>query len=176
MSEEAENPEVEEEKDSKPKDNTKLMVMALVIMSVLVMILTPVICIYTIKSMMGKPKLTPLETQSTITVEFGEIQVNIAETNGTRYVQMSIVFEMTDEGPLKSQFDAKTPTNPQGQLSKIKAEVIQIIGDKNLNALSSKEAKAKLSNEIRIVVNNLVKKEEITGTVVDVYFPTFLIQ
>ncbi len=171
----AEEAKEDEAIDVTPKDNTKKTIILLVALSVLVMVLTPVITIFSIRSMTSKEEV-PVETKPSKTKEvvLPQVQVNVADTNGTRFVQVEIVVEVSDP-EMTVFFEAQTPENDKGRLKRIMASTISIISDKNLDALVSKEAKIKLAQEIKSSLNDLLH-DATDGIVTDVYFYGFLIQ
>lgn len=159
-------------------DKTKTVVMLLIVLSILVMILTPIITIFAIRAIMPKdntegPK--PEELNKKITeIPLLDFKCNIGQTQGTRYAQIDVVVEVSDGG-MKKFFEAKTQENLDGMLNKIRSAILNIISDKTLDGLLSKDAKALLSKEIKSDLNEMLQKKT-DGVVTEVYFPKFLVQ
>lgn len=151
----------------------KTTVLALVGLSVLVMVLTPVITIVTVKAMTGSEE-SGVEPEKRIEIPLDQIQVNVAGTNGTRYLQVQIVVEVSDSG-MMPLFTDRSEENPHGQLKRIMSTIIAIVSDKGLDGLLSRDAKARLADEIVRALNDLLR-DSASGIVTDVYFYGFLIQ
>ena len=159
-----------EENENSGADKTKKTVLLLIILSVLVMVLTPVITILSIRMMtktadeaVEKPK-----PKGSFEIALPKIQVNVAETNGTRFVQLDIVVEVSDAN-MAPLFQEKSPENEGGKSKRIIAAIISIVSDKNLESLVTKQAKEKLSHEIKTALND-VMHEYSDGIITDVYF------
>ncbi len=157
-------------------DKTKKTVLLLIVLSVLVMVLTPVITIFSIRMMTQKTEAKTEASDHVVNKEIvlPQIQVNVAETNGTRFVQIEIVLDVSD-AEMVSIFEDQTPENSKGRLKRIMATIISIISDKNLPALVTKEAKSRLATEIKNAINDLIRSDT-DGIVTEVYFYSFLIQ
>lgn len=149
-------------------------VFVLMILSILTMVLTPVVTIYAFRMMTKEVEEPVEETQEAKEIVLPTVQVNIAETNGSRYAQLEIVVEVSDP-KMGEYFQEQTETSPDGKLKRIQATIINIVADKRLESLTSTEGKRKLAREIKAALNDLLG-EDSGGMVTDVYFCGFLIQ
>ena len=156
---------------AKEKGGTSVLI--LVVMSVLVMALTPIITIIVIKQMLPKTPEVKDKKQA-LEITLPQVQVNVAGTNGTRYAQVEIVLTVSDKD-MEKFFVEQSETAPEGKLKRITATVNEIISSKNLNELLEKEAKQKLKKDIQVALNKILA-DDTEGMVKDVYFPGFLIQ
>jgi len=161
-----------------PADKTKSVIISLIVLAVLVMVLTPIVTIFVVRTMMPSvPDAAPEESGASKIQEISlePFRTNISGTQGTRYSQITVVFEVSDTDMIK-YFQKKAPENPDGMLNRVRAVVTSIISDKTLSGLLSKDAQISLSNEIKRELNDIFEKKKINGQVVDVYFPSFLVQ
>mgnify|MGYP006299522917 CR=1 FL=1 len=157
-------------------DATKRMAVLLVVLSILVIVLTPTVCILAFKAMRPQDVEIPEGQDTPMEInKLGDISVNIRGTQGTRYVQVSIALTVSDP-EMQSFFEEYDRTNnPEGMLNRMRARVNSIVSDKTLSELESLEARQKLQDEIQKALNDLLH-ERTEGIVQDVYFPKFLIQ
>ena len=58
---------------------------------------------------------------------------------------------------------------------KMVSSILNILADKNLSGLLSKDAKSLLAKEIKNELNEMLQKKT-EGVVTEVYFPSFLVQ
>lgn len=163
----------DESVEAKPRKGSKQMLL-LVTASAMVMVLTPLLTILTVKSLSAAPaeEETHLET---VEILLPKVQVNVAGTNATRYAQIDIVAELSTQEILP-YFQNQDGENPDGQLRRMMASVITITSSKDLNGLITAEAKESLSSEICEELNRHLQEIGAKGMVVDVYFSGFLIQ
>lgn len=145
----------------------------LMIVSILVMVLTPLITILGVK-MMSKEKEEPKEVQveALKTVLIEDIQVNVANTQGTRYATMSVVFEVDNQ----TVADAFAEQGENSKMLRIRAIVLEIISDKPMQTLLAPDGKKMLGKEIRDSLNDMLADGGIDGQIKRVYFTKFLIQ
>jgi flagellar basal body-associated protein FliL len=108
-------------------------------------------------------------------IKLEPFRVNIAQTQGTRYAQITVVVEVSD-GEMEKYFLLKSAEAPEGMLNRMRAEITNIISDKSLSGLLTKDAKNSLANEIKAELNKMLEKKKAKGIVKDVYFPSFLVQ
>lgn len=162
----------DKDKDAKPK---KSPVALLMIISVVIMILTPVITILAFQ-VLTRDMREAVETPvlEAVEVSLPRVQVNVAEANGTRYAQIDIVVEVSDEDlvPVLTEHDGD---NPPSRLKRIQSIIIGITSEKTISALLSTDGKRKLALEIKDSINSYLADKE-SGMVTDVYFSGFLIQ
>ena len=157
--------------EPKPK---KSPVAILMVLSVAVMVLTPVITVMTFRIMnkesvaAGKP-----EKVQSVEIPLPRIQVNVAEANGTRYAQMDIVVEVSDP-TMEGLLSDKSP-GEVNYLNRVMAMVIRITGDKPISALLTSAGKQKLALELKEAMNDFLA-DKTSGLVTEVYFSGFLIQ
>ena len=153
---------------------TRKMVTRLLIVAVLIMIATPVITVLAFRAM-SQEVIKPREKDPRLTeIALPTIQVNVAGSNATRYVQVDTVVRISDPS-MAELFEEQSAQQPNGHLREIQAATIRVIGDKPLNALLPTEGKRELASEIKATLNDLLA-EYTTGMVTDVYFCGFLIQ
>ncbi len=146
----------------------------LVVVSAVVMILTPLITILVVRSLSQK-KAQTVQKLDTVELPLPKVQVNVAETNGTRYAQIDVVVELSGSDVLP-YFENQTAQNTHGQLRRMMSSIISIISSKELDGLLTSEAKETLAAEIREALNEHLRSVEARGLVTDVYFCGFLIQ
>jgi flagellar basal body-associated protein FliL len=172
-----ENVENQEEAIEVSSDKTKSIVVSLIVLSVLVMVLTPVITIFAVKAIMPSEASSnePDVSGKIKEITLDDFRVNIAQTQGTRYAQVKVVLEVNN-GDMERYFKLKSPENPDGMLNRIKSEITNIISDKSLSGLLTKDAKNSLANEIKAELNKMLEKKKAKGIVKEVYFPSFLVQ
>ena len=172
MAEETQTTEETQESNSKEK---KSPIGLLMVLSVAIMILTPIITIVAFRIMtrdvreaVEEPRLEPVE------VSLPRLQVNVAEANGTRYAQIDIEMEVSDSSlvPLLTEHEEE---DPPSRLKRVMAIIIGITSEKPINALLSADGKHKLAMEIKDSVNDFLS-DKTSEMVTDVYFSGFLIQ
>ena len=153
---------------------TGKLVTRLLILSILIMVATPVITILAFRTM-SRDVVKPAETEVELTeVALPRIQVNVAGTNASRYVQVDVVLRISDPSML-GLFDKQSSSVPNGKQREIVATAIRVIGDKPLNALLTTEGKQALANELKATFNDLLA-DATAGMITDVYFCGFLFQ
>ena len=155
-------------------DSSTRMALLLVGIAVLIMVLTPVITIITIKNMIP---VTPEGITKTKTpeVKLPPIQVNVGDTHGQRYAQVRIAVTVTDKNSLKF-FEDQTATNEDGQQTLMMATVNEILSGKNLKQLLDVQSRQRLKKEIQVALNKILEEQETTAMVQKVYFPEFIVQ
>lgn len=154
--------------------NSSKLVTRLLIVSILIMVATPVITIMAFRAM-SRDVVQPNEQQPELTeVALPKIQVNVAGTNASRYVQIEAVVRISDSSML-GLFEKQSAATPTGRQREILATAIRVIGDKPLNSLLSTEGKQALANELKATLNDLLA-DSTTGMITDVYFCGFLFQ
>ena len=170
MVEESQNPEQTQDSEKKRSPIGFLMVL-----SVAIMILTPIITIVAFRIMTRDvrqaaeaPKLQPVE------VSLPRLQVNVAEANGTRYAQIDIELEVSDPAvvPLLTEHENE---DPPSRLKRVMSIIIGITSEKPINSLLSSDGKRKLADEIKDSLNDFLM-DKTSGMVTEVYFSGFLIQ
>ena len=162
-----------EETNAAAGSSSKL-VTRLLIVSILIMIATPVITVVSFR-MMSHSVVKPVETQALMNeVALPRIQVNVAGTNASRYVQVDAVVRVSDPSMIEL-FEKQSPGTPQGRQREIMALAIRVIGDKPLNSLLTVEGQQALANELKASLNDLIA-DSTTGMITDVYFCGFLFQ
>lgn len=154
---------------------TRRLVIVLMALSVIVMGITPLVTIFAFRMMRGKAvglsAAKPLKQEICLPA----VQVNIADTNATRYAQIEVVVEVTDKQMVKFFQERDEDSNPLGMRKRVLSRILGIAGDKPLNSLLPTEGKEKLASEIKAALNDMLS-EEATGMVSDVFFYSFLIQ
>lgn len=173
---------VKEDAVEVPADKSKTVIMSLIILSVLVMLLTPLVTFFVVKTMMPQAQETVTEdtgSKSGMEITLDAFRTNIAGTQGSRYAEITVALEIRDSA-MEKFFKKKAKETPDGMLNQIRAKITSIISSKTLPGLVSQDAQVSLQNEIRQALNTMIMaanektvKEEV---VKDVYFPSFLIQ
>jgi flagellar FliL protein len=89
--------------------------------------------------------------------------INLKSDQGRRYLKVAMSLELSDE-ELSAELSAKGPV--------IKDRIIRILTSKNLEEISSKKGKQKVSEQIIDTLNTMVTD----GSVQGLYFTEFVIQ
>jgi flagellar FliL protein len=89
--------------------------------------------------------------------------INLKSDQGRRYLKVAMSLELSDE-ELSAELSAKDPV--------IKDRIIRILTSKNLEEISSKKGKQKVSEQIIDTLNTMVTDGSIKG----LYFTEFVIQ
>jgi len=155
-------------------DKSKGVIVMLVVLAVLVIFLTPVITIFAFKVMTSKTSEAVQIKTETSEISLPRIQVNVFQTQGSRYAQVDVVVLVNDSS-MRDLFTEQSATNPKGQLRRIMAEAIKIIGSKPLTQLLAPDARDQLAEELKTAFNSLLSSHT-KGLITDVYFPGFLVQ
>jgi len=173
-----------------PKDTTKVFIIALVGLSILLMVLTPIVTIFLVKTMIPEV-VTDEETATSSDKERFEyviegVQCNLRGAQGTRYVRLSVALMYNNEKMLPMfepppKPDAVVEGAPDSKRNRIMAELLTIISDKQVSDLESMDDKKKLATDIKEALNSLLKDDLVAnniedGSIIEVYFPNFLIQ
>ena len=174
--------------EGQPKDTTKMFIIALVGLSIVLMILTPIVTIFLVKSMVPDVNVDSSEVStSDEVVEFviDGVQCNLRGAQGTRYVRLDVALTF-NKAEMVAFFEAVPAEGaiagqPTSRRNRIMARLIKIISDKQVNDLESMEDKEKLATDIRHSLNELLKDDLVVnkiedGSIIEVYFPSFLIQ
>lgn len=157
-------------------DKSKPVIMMLIVLAILVLVFTPIVTILALKAFMpqdGETAQTQLKKGAEVSLEL--FKFNVAGSQGTRFAQVQVVLELSDED-MKPIFADKTPENPDGIGKRITAEILDILSERSLDGLLSKEARNSLRKEIQTKLNGMLSDRKVKGVVVDVYFPSFLVQ
>lgn len=161
-------------------DKTKSVVMILIVLSVLVMVCTPVVTIFAMKAMISSQASSTSEAKDNKSKEkFSECiikgqQCIIGNSKGTRYVKLDVAIQYTEPSDMDKYFKEKTPENGEGQLNRMKAEITRIIMGKQLDELDSPAGLKNLAEEMKEAIKSTIPKSA-KGTITDIYFPNFLI-
>jgi flagellar basal body-associated protein FliL len=103
------------------------------------------------------------------------VVANISQTQGTRYVKFVAVFKLSSPS-ITNYFEPCSRKNPQGIFNKIRARLNETASDKSLSGLLPMDSKKRLAAELKTEVNHLLKMQNASGSVKEVYFPEYLIQ
>jgi len=161
-------------------DKTKSVVMILIVLSVLVMICTPVVTIFAMKQMISaQPAASSEVKEKASTEKYSEVTIKehqciIGNSKGTRYVKLSVVIQYSEPETMSKYFADKTEATPFGLMNRIKAEITRIIMGKQLDELDSPQGLKNLAEEMKEAIKGLLPKDA-KGTIVEVFFPNFLI-
>lgn len=161
-------------------DKTKSVVMILIVLSVLVMVCTPVVTIFAMKAMIfSQPSASAEGKDKKSNEKFGEYiikgqQCIIGGSKGTRYVKLDVAIQFTEPSDMTKFFQEKTPENLEGQINRMKAEITRIIMGKQLDELDTPAGLKNLAEEMKDAIKSTIPKSA-KGTITEVYFPNFLI-
>lgn len=160
-------------------DKTKTVVIILIALSIVVMVATPVITIFAIKSVVASEtgaakEASKINENHNTEVALPSFQCNLAGTNASRYVKVDVVVQLSD-ADLKKYFEIKADDKPDGMLNKVKADINAIISSKRLGDLDSGDGKKLLADEIKNALKEIMPKDA-KGTITDVFFPSIVIQ
>ena len=174
----ADEPDVEVAVDGEvvetPKNDTNKVVITLIILSVAVMILTPIITIFAVKTFAGKAvEADKIESVEGAEIKLKTFRVNIAGTKGKRYASIDVCVKV-DNAEMLKLFTDQTTENKLGMLNEIRANIDAILSSKNLDGFLASDARIKMAAEIESMLNKLLKGKVKEGNVVKVYFPSFL--
>jgi flagellar basal body-associated protein FliL len=157
--------------------------MILIILSVLVMVCTPVVTIFAMRQMISSNVSTAADKKDDNKSgdKFAECQIKnqqciIGNTKGTRYVKLDVTIRYTEPDSMKDYFDEKGAENGNNKsiYNRIKAEITKIIMGKQLDEIDSPAGLKNLSEELKEAIKSLLPKGA-KGTITEVYFPNFLI-
>jgi flagellar basal body-associated protein FliL len=174
----ADEPDVEVAVDGavldSPKNDTNKVVITLIILAVAVMVLTPILTIFAVKTFASHA----VEADKIKSVEGAEIKlktfrVNIAGTKGKRYASIDVCIKV-DNAAMLDLFNDQTAENKLGMLNELRANIDAILSSKNLDGFLASDARIKMAAEIESMLNKLLKGKVKEGNVVKVYFPSFL--
>ena len=174
----ADDPDVEVEVDGEvveaPKNETTKVVITLIILAVAVMVLTPIVTIFLVKTLAGKAvKADKIESVEGAEIKLKTFRVNIAGTRGKRYASIDVCIKV-DNPKMLDLFKDQTGENKLGMLNEIRANIDAILSSKNLDGFLASDARIKMAAEIESMLNKLLKGKVKEGNVVKVYFPSFL--
>ncbi len=161
-------------------DKTKSVVMILIVLSVLVMICTPVVTIFAMKHMISAQPAASSEVKEKASSEkYSEITIKdqqciIGNSKGTRYVKLTVVIQYSEPASMAQYFVDKSDAAPAGLMNRIKAEITRIVMGKQLDELDSPAGLKNLAEEMKEAIKGILPKDA-KGTIVEVFFPNFLI-
>jgi flagellar FliL protein len=89
--------------------------------------------------------------------------LNPAESGGTRFLLLTIAFELTNQA---------THDAMKARDAELRDQILATIGNKTVDQLSNVAARDSLKGELRDVASKLFKKKAVRR----VYFPQFVIQ
>ncbi len=149
-------------------------VLILVVVSTVLIILTPIATIYYVKNMTSINNLQKKQTE-TYEISLETVEVNVSGTLGTRFLRVTPVIEVSQK-TMEKYFEFNSSNNTNGRLSEITGILLSIIGDKPLKELLAPGFKQKLSMEITNRLNEYLHFEtETHGSVTDVFFTKYLV-
>lgn len=103
---------------------------------------------------------------ASIILEFKDLYVNVAETKATRVLKLTTVLKLSEE-ELKPLIDTERPI--------IRDLISEAASQMTIDQLDGQNGRKQLKSEIQNKVNEMIR-DWMSGAVVDVYFPDFLIQ
>lgn len=172
MADEKEGPGEGQNDAEQPK--SKPTILLVIGLAVLVMLLTPVITIFAFKSMADTTAPADAPEKPPVEIILGRVQVNVKDTQGTRFAQVDPVLLVSDEA-MKPLFEVQSDEQPKGKLRRLRSVAIYIISEKNLAELLSPGSKESLAAELKDAFNEVLEPYT-EGVVTEVYFDGFLIQ
>jgi len=161
-------------------DKTKTLVMILIVLAVLVMVCTPVVTIFAMKSMIQPAAVAnPKEAKSS--EKFGECSILkqmcvIGHTKGSRFVNLDVIIRYSEPTDMAKYFSKPEGegASPESIFNSIKAEITKIIMDKNLDELDGSAGVKVLCDQIKEAVNSLLPKSA-KGRATEVIIPSLMI-
>ncbi len=164
------------EKTIESGDKSKPVIVMLIVLAILVLVFTPIVTILALKAFMPADTTNAeIQNKKYSEVVLEPFKFNVAGTQGTRFAQVEVTLEISDSS-LAPYFEDKTPENSKGMLKKIRAEVLDILVERDLDNLLSKSSRSSLRKEIQTKLNGMLSDRKVKGVVTDVYFPSFLVQ
>ena len=158
-------------------DKSKPVIIMLIVLAILVLVFTPIVTILALKAFVPKDddaaSKERISKSSEITLE--PFKFNVAQSQGTRFAQVSVIIEVSDHEMTKL-FQPNSKENPEGMGNRIRAEILDMLAERSLDGLLSKDARNTLRKEIQSKVNAILSDHKVKGVVTDVYFPSFLVQ
>ncbi len=137
------------EKNIESADKSKPVIVMLIVLAILVLVFTPIVTILALKAFMPADTTNPeIQNKKYSEVMLEAFKFNVAGTQGTRFAQVEVSLEVSDES-LLPYFQDKTPENSKGMLKKIRAEVLDILVERDLDNLLSKSSRSSLRKEIQ---------------------------
>lgn len=163
-------PEPEDKKPAAPKKSGTLM---LIIISFVVMILTPILTVVVV-SYMNKPAPDAEKTKKAAPTadaiaDVDAVVVNIPNTQATRFLRVAVHLRVAPP-ELAELFKEKKAV--------VKDKIISAISNKSLSTLDGENGKDDLKKDIKQRMNTIITEfgGGKVGTVLDVYFSEYLIQ
>lgn len=157
-------------------DKSKPVIVMLIVLAVLVLVFTPIVTILALKAFVPTDTDTNQAKMSKIAeVQLDSFKFNVAQSQGTRFAQITVVIEVSDSEMAKL-FKPSSKENPEGMESRFRSEILDILSERSLEGLLSKDSRNSLRKEIQSKLNALLGDRKVKGVVTDVYFPSFLIQ
>jgi len=158
-------------------DKSKPVIIMLIVLAILVLVFTPIVTILALKAFVPKDEEATAKEHASKSSEINlePFKFNVAQSQGTRFAQVSVIIEVSD-GEMAKLFQPNSKENPEGMGNRIRAEILDMLSERNLDGLLSKDARNTLRKEIQSKVNAILSEHKVKGVVTDVYFPSFLVQ
>lgn len=158
------------------QDKSKPVIIMLIVLAILVLVFTPIVTILALKAFVPHEEDVSKEHVSKSTeITLEPFKFNVAQSQGTRFAQVSVIVEVSDEQMAKL-FQANSKENPEGMVNRIRSEILDMLAERSLDGLLSKDARNSLRKEIQSKINAILSEHKVKGVVTDVYFPSFLVQ
>ena len=175
MADENEDQDVQEgeevqkdQKKTKEPGGSKLVMVVVVVVGFVIMIFTPVITVFVVKSILPETVKTenPETNAQPVMLNLDAITVNIAETKGTRHLRLKPTLVLS-EARLLTELSATTEM--------LNDRIMLAASRKTVDELDGAAGRQSLKRDIISEINAVIK-DKIAGSVIDVYFSEFLIQ
>ncbi len=170
---------VEEEVDVTPGDKTKPIVILMVVLSVVVMVLTPIITLAVFNHVQPRSKLVaePSVNDKTYDQKYEGLQMNPSGGGASRFAMVDVVISVNNPAMI-NYLKYKADDAPKGIGDKIQAKICTIISKKTVEELGA-EHWEDLQRTIATEIETILKgREDIDESckVIEVYFPKFILQ
>jgi flagellar FliL protein len=152
----------EEEPPEKPKQKSRLKLMIIVSVA-LAVVASGAIAGYVLMTKADPAKPLPVKPVVVSFLPMDAFVINIAETNGERYLKLVIQLELSDPG-VGQELEQLKP--------RIRDSILDLLTSKTFKDLMDMAGKQRLREDIAGRINNILQR----GKVTKVYFTDFVIQ
>lgn len=157
-------------------DKSKPVIIMLIVLAILVLVFTPIVTILALKAFVPQNLDSPQNRIAKVSeISLEPFKFNVAGSQATRFAQVQVVLEVSDSEMAK-YFQSNSAENPEGMANRVKSEILDIMSERNLDGLLSKDARNSLRKEIQSKLNAMLSDRKVKGVITDVYFPNFLVQ
>jgi|GEM_PF-3422181 len=173
----ADKSEDREKEVSATPDKSKPVIIMLIVLAILVLVFTPIVTILALKAFVPKDDDAAAKERisKAAEVKLDDFKFNVAQSQGTRFAMVSVIVEVSD-GDMAKYFQLSTKENPDGMGNRIRSEILDMLSERTIDGLLTKDARNTLRKEIQSKLNAILSDHKVKGVVTDVYFPSFLVQ